>query len=168
VHFTPDSFLRLDPLINAINNAFASDKRFCVYFKDVGRLGGAGDPDIPLFTESLIEEVRAFLNAKLINPAQAARIDGEEPYICYASKPNSFVIRANGQVGKCTVALYDERNDLGRLNRDGTLQFNQSKFREWMRGFVALSEPELSCPLSAMNRALKNPAQREDRGSLAE
>jgi uncharacterized protein len=162
VHFTPDSVLQLDPLINAINDEFAADHRFCVYFKDVGRLGGPRDNAIRLFSERLIEDARAYLNAKLANPAQAGSLNAVEPYICYASKPTSFVIRPNGQVGKCTVALYDERNSLGRLNPDGTLSINQDKLRNWMRGFVGLSEPELACPLSAMNQELRGPIERED------
>lgn len=103
VHFTPDSILHLDPLIDAINHEFAADSRFCIYFKDVGRLGGPRDYAIRLFSDRLIEEARAHLNAKLANPAQAGSMDAHESYICYASKPTSFVIRSNGQVGKCTV-----------------------------------------------------------------
>jgi len=163
VHFTPDSFLRLDPLINAINDEFASDKRFCVYFKDIGRLGGSSDDSIRLFPNPSIAQVRTFLNTKLTNPAQAASLDADESYICYASKPNSLLIRANGQLGKCTVALYDDRNNLGRLNPDGTLQIDQNTLRGWMRGFVALSESELSCPLSAMNGDLSAPPERNGR-----
>jgi uncharacterized protein len=162
VHFTPDSVLQLDPLINAINEEFAADNRFCVYFKDVERLGGSQDDAIRLFSDRLIKEARANLNAKLANPAQAGSLDANEPYICYASKPTSLLIRPNGQVGKCTVALYDERNNLGRLNPDGTLSIDQEKLRSWMRGFSRLSEPELSCPLSAMNEEIRGPVKRED------
>jgi uncharacterized protein len=161
VHFTPDSVLQLDPLINAINEEFAADDRFCVYFKDVSRLGRPHDDATRLFSYRLIKEARAYLNAKLINQAQAASLDAFGSYICYASKPTSLLIRADGQVGKCTVALYDERNNLGRLNPDGTLLINQDKLRSWMRGFVGLSEPELACPLSAMNLELRAPVKRE-------
>jgi uncharacterized protein len=168
VHFTPDSVLQLDPLIRDINTEFAADDRFCVYFKDVGRLGGQHDDGIRLFSERLIEEARAHLNAKLANPAQAASLTAAESYICYASKPTSLIIRANGQVGKCTVALYDERNNIGRLNPDGTLSIDQHKLRGWMRGFNGLNEAELSCPYSAMNRGLKSQPKREDSFTFVE
>lgn len=59
-------------------------------------------------------------------------------------------------------SLYDERNNLGKLNADGTLSINQEKLRSWMRGFTRLNEFELSCPLSAMNREHGAAVERED------
>lgn len=76
------------------------------------------------------------------------------PYICYASKPNSLLIRADGRIGKCTVALNDRRNDIGRLNADGTLSINNSKLRPWIRGFGNLDENVLGCPLAGLSGAL--------------
>lgn len=162
VHFTPDTVLELDPLIRDINSEFAADHRFCVYFKDVGRLGGSQDQEIRLFSHRLIEEAKSHLKAKLANPHQAASLEDDEPYICYASKPTSFIVRPNGQIGKCTVALYDDRNSIGQLNADGTLSISQQRLRNWMRGFVDLDEATLSCPLSAMNGKLKEPLEREN------
>lgn len=71
-------------------------------------------------------------------------------YICYAAKPNSLLIRANGRVGKCTVALYDERNDIGQLNPDGTFTLDQDKIKPWMRGLENLDADSLGCPLSGL------------------
>ncbi|MDB5431628.1 MAG: radical protein [Caulobacter sp.] len=71
-------------------------------------------------------------------------------YICYAAKPNSILIRANGRIGKCTVALYDERNDIGCLNADGTFTIDQDKVKPWMRGLSDLDPASLGCPLSGM------------------
>ncbi|MCA1709363.1 MAG: hypothetical protein LC808_41230, partial [Actinobacteria bacterium] len=70
----------------------------------------------------------------------------DSAYICYASKPNSLMIRPDGAVGKCTVALKDARNNLGRINPDGTLEIDQAKVKPWIRGFVSLNEVELACP----------------------
>jgi uncharacterized protein len=162
VHFTPDSIIQLDPLIAALNEKFGVDERFCIYFKDVGRLGGPNDDSIKLFSDERIEESRSYLISKLANPVQAGVLEANEAYICYASKPNSLVIRPNGQLGKCTVALYDERNNLGTINSDGSLSIHQEKLRSWMRGFIGPSEPELSCPFSAMNREVSVPPLRKD------
>lgn len=78
------------------------------------------------------------------------------PYICYASKPNSLLIRADGRIGKCTVALNDRRNDVGRLNPDGTLAIDNPKLRPWIRGFEHLDEGVLGCPLAALPGALQS------------
>lgn len=81
------------------------------------------------------------------------------PYICYASKPNSLLIRADGRIGKCTVALNDSRNDIGRLNPDGTLSIDNPKLRPWIRGFERLDESVLGCPLAGLPGALQKELQ---------
>lgn len=77
------------------------------------------------------------------------------PYICYASRPNSLLVRADGRIGKCTVALNDTRNDVGRLNDDGTVFIDNPKLRPWIRGFENLDEGVLGCPLSDLPGALE-------------
>lgn len=73
-----------------------------------------------------------------------------EPYICYAAKPNSILIRSNGRIGKCTVALSDDRNDLGYLKEDGTLHINNNKLTPWIRGLGSLSNSATGCPMVNM------------------
>ncbi len=68
-------------------------------------------------------------------------------YICYAAKANSLLIRANGRVGKCTVALNDDRNDIGSLNEDGTVAIDNSKLKPWLRGLDDFNVDTLGCPL---------------------
>lgn len=77
------------------------------------------------------------------------------PYICYASKPNSLLVRADGRIGKCTVALNDPRNDIGQLNPDGSLAIDNPRLRPWVRGFENLDEDALGCPLAGMASALR-------------
>ena len=45
--------------------------------------------------------------------------------ICYAARPNAFVIRSDGRVAKCTVAFEDDRNTIGRLEANGDLVVDQ-------------------------------------------
>lgn len=39
--------------------------------------------------------------------------NGALAQVCYASYPHSMVFRANGKIGKCTVALDHPQNQLG-------------------------------------------------------
>jgi uncharacterized protein len=78
-----------------------------------------------------------------LNPAEPD--DGASP--CYAARANSFVIRSDGRVGKCTVALDDDRNTVGHLSADGRLILDASRIRPWIRGLVSLDPTELHCPL---------------------
>jgi uncharacterized protein len=66
--------------------------------------------------------------------------------MCYASKPNSFLIRPNGQIRKCTVALDDPINNVGYLNPDGTLEIDNDVLRQWFIGLETLDLETLKCP----------------------
>ncbi|HTK08174.1 MAG TPA: radical SAM protein [Ktedonobacteraceae bacterium] len=162
VHFSPENFQELDRLIEAINHEFADDRRFTVYFKSIERLGGPHDSTIRRFSYRLTTEVKRVLESKLKYEMQIYRNPEEQPYICYASKPNSFIFRANGDVAKCTVALSDERNRIGELQQDGTIHIDQPKLRPWIRGFASLNEQELACPYRGMNGTVKGGEDRED------
>ena len=70
-----------------------------------------------------------------------------EPYICYAAKPNSLLIRANGRLGKCTVAFNDERNDLGHIDGEGLLHIDNNKLRPWFQGIQTLDVEATACPV---------------------
>jgi uncharacterized protein len=73
-----------------------------------------------------------------------------EPYICYAGKPNSLLIRSNGRIGKCTVAFDDDRNDVGYLNLDGSVVINNEKYQHWIRGLGTLESEITGCPIKSM------------------
>lgn len=73
-----------------------------------------------------------------------------EPYICYAGKPNSLLIRSNGRIGKCTVAFEDERNDLGYLSAEGKIIANQEKYKPWFQGIEMLDTEMTGCPIKEM------------------
>jgi uncharacterized protein len=166
-HFSPDSVATIDRLIAFINDEFAGDMRFRVYFKSIERLGGKNDPNITRFIEPVEDEVKAYLESKLNVPGQTYDMPIDEQYICYASKPNSLMIRADGSIGKCTVALYDTRNALGHILPDGTLDIDSSKLRLWANGFATLNSDELACPYSVMNGGSTSNVVTPDRGLVA-
>jgi uncharacterized protein len=71
-------------------------------------------------------------------------------YVCYASKANSLAIRADGGIAKCTVALYDARNSVGKLQDDGTVSIDRERLLPWLRGLESLKPSELACPYNGM------------------
>lgn len=81
---------------------------------------------------------------------RASEIVAGSPYVCYAAQPNSLLIRANGRIGKCTVALSDERNDLGYIKADGTVVIDRAKLQPWIEGLSTLNVAAVNCPLSVM------------------
>ena len=81
-------------------------------------------------------------------------------YICYASRANSLLVRSNGRIGKCTVALNDSRNDIGKLLEDGTVEIDHDKLRPWLRGLSDLSPDVLGCPLATLPWPQAEPTRR--------
>ena len=149
IHFTVDTFNQLDPLIEDIKKEFLPDSRFSIFFKAIERLGGSNDTSIKLFSPTEKEEALRSLQTKLFgeNLASSRNISVEDDYVCYASRPNSLIIRSNGDVGKCTVALYDERNKIATLQPDGTLKLIPGRLAPWVRGTKTLDPDTLACPL---------------------
>lgn len=75
---------------------------------------------------------------------------GESSYrACYASQLNSLVLRADGTINKCTVALSDPMKYLGKISEDGKISIDIDKFKWWTRGNSSGNELELRRPFKA-------------------
>lgn len=74
----------------------------------------------------------------------------DEPYICYAARANSLLVRANGRLGKCTVAFHDARNDIGSILEDGSINIDNKKLQPWIRGLGTLNAEDVGCPIQHM------------------
>jgi uncharacterized protein len=152
LHFTAETFQLIDPLLEDIKREFLPDYRFSAYFKSIEHLGGLNDASIKIFSETEKNAAIKTLEAKLFGENLQSPQNGAVPdeYVCYAARPNSLVIRANGSVGKCTVALSDERNNIGTLRPDGRLDLIPGRFAPWVRGIQTLDPDVLGCPLVSL------------------
>jgi uncharacterized protein len=151
VHATPENHAALPALVEKLNHSLEDDTRFHVYFKRIGKLGGPNDGRMRVLDRHAEGDIAATLRAQL-RPSLREPLR-EEAYVCYAASPNSLAIRADGRIAKCTVALRDERNHLGRISSDGSVSIDQDKLRMWMRGFATQDVGELACPMHGMGEA---------------
>jgi uncharacterized protein len=160
VHITPDNRDSVSQLVDEIAREFAGDSRYKVLFKPIGNYGGPNShliKTIPLREMlSFIPRLQAVLESARVGNCSAGAAESDTggdaagmPYICYASKPNSFVVRSDGSIGKCTVALYDPRNSVGRLTSEGGIELNDN-VGLWMRGFKDLDLNALRCPMHGL------------------
>lgn len=147
LHLTGENHASAARLVELFNREIGLDGRFSLYFKEVERLGGPNDAALSLLSGADRSRVRGDLGSRLLNRRQEfSLVAPGEAYICYASKPNSLAIRADGTVAKCTVALRDDGNAIGKLAEDGSLEISQDKFRNWLHGWQSLDVKSLSCP----------------------
>jgi uncharacterized protein len=148
VHLTPAGLPRMPDFLARVRDTFLSDARFSVLLKTVERLGGPHDADLEILDKRSRPEVLARLNAVLATSGRPASCPdaGPDAVVCYAARPNSLVIRANGRLGKCTVSLDSPHNDLGRLRPDGTLDIRNDRLGPWLRGWETGDRDALHCP----------------------
>ena len=152
VHIHQENVESVKVLIGKIAREFGADTRFRIFMKAVGNWGGDSVKSMALIRESgaVIAELEALLVEHKWYDTRTSKPGPVGFMMCYAAKPNSLVIRADGSVAKCTVALHDPRNRVGTLNDDGTVTLENEKMRTFMRGFQSLDEQALECPMRGM------------------
>lgn len=152
IHYKPDTWLQVLDLVDDLKRNLLDDPRFKVKFESVGKWGGENDANFEVFEQDDAELVRKKLLARLEHTPSTDRFDESEQYICYASKANNMIIRADGRIAKCTVALSSPHNDVGRIDPDGTLTIYQERYKQWLIGLQTGNEQQLSCPAGTVLR----------------
>ncbi len=143
IHIDDDTRFKMDPLLDLIRKELIQDGRFTYFFRVLSKLGGPNDHLLHVISAkeetSIVESLERSLGG--------GNFKRKSDYpLCYASHANSIVIRSNGDLGKCTVALYDERNKIGTLRPDGTLEIIPTRLTPWIRGIASMDSKELACP----------------------
>ncbi|MDR3116246.1 MAG: SPASM domain-containing protein [Bifidobacteriaceae bacterium] len=120
----------MNRLIDSFKKDFGNDKRFRLYFVNVNYWSKNNistilkrDIRAELFEKAIAKNVSVMNMKAFINPCA----------ICYAAYENSYVFGSDGLVYKCTVALYDKRNIIGKILNDGTVLISQSKHNLWLK-----------------------------------
>ncbi len=130
-----DNDLGMPEFIRELKEHFSDDPRFFVNFFPVGQWGGPNDDELHVLPQdravkSVLSLCETSVDHGLSNVLDYLLKPGGS--VCYAAKPNSFVIGSDGNVYKCTVALYHDKNLVGKIDRDGTMQLDLDKFALWI------------------------------------
>lgn len=154
MHVSRENVENIAKLAELVGVNFGSDPRFSVHFHRITNLGGANGALI-----SSLPEVDYRRHIKKLGSALGLSYNSELTYvdnkeICYAAKANSLLIRSNGRLGKCTVALSDSRNDIGHITPDGLLHINNAKLQNWFNGYHDFDAQSLGCPFSNLGARL--------------
>jgi uncharacterized protein len=147
IHLTNSNLLSIKELLRKISEAFGGDHRFSVLLMPIGRWGGSNDESLPVLSPRQAKEVMARLRGLLDGVRIADEAIEAEHSVCYAAKANSFAIRSDGSVAKCTVALSDSRNCVGQLSEDGKIVLDRGNLDLWLRGLETGDPTDLACPL---------------------
>ncbi|HSQ60756.1 MAG TPA: radical SAM protein [Acidobacteriota bacterium] len=150
LHVDRENASSIPEFLDEFRETFGDDPRFMLFIRGLSRLGGARDESLAVLEgeerRRTIEDLRSEAAKRGIPLAPVPT----EPGVCYAARGNSFVIRADGRVNKCTVALERPENQVGRIRADGALQLRADLVRPWMRGFDTSDRAVLACPMKGL------------------
>lgn len=152
IHYTPDNLKEILKYKRELMAMFGGDKRFKFFFRPLSRLGGENDSCIKLFSKEEVQRINELFTDV---PKENLFTIPKEGEICYAARPNSFAVRPNGTLVKCTVSLEDPSNHVGSINQDGTLKIDDERMWPWISGFLNANAEEMRCPLKKMYKDLE-------------
>lgn len=100
--------------------------------------------------QTWMEVKRSLLAQEKTTPSEylASLVSKPGKMACYAGKPNSVVIGADGRLYKCTVAFDLPENQIGFIRPDGELEIDPEREKQWT-GQNFLTDPVCgSCAFS--------------------
>lgn len=142
-HLTAINKESVESLLHEIYETFGNDTRYFVHLKEVSALGGKNDDKMCLLSSEGKRKIITEIKEKY---SYLQFVDIGKDYICYAARPNTFAIRSDGSIIKCTVAMNTPLNHVGKLLPDGTLDIDANKFFLWSQGFDDMDKQKLDCP----------------------
>lgn len=146
LHVTSQNYDSFPLLAKHLEQKFGGDSRFKVYFKSIEDLGGPGSSaGIKLKSSQDIHQLESLFPSDMI-----AERSQSNPKVCYAAAGNSLVIRSTGDISKCTVALDNPLNVVGRINRDGTISSDSQRFGKWVSTLFRPNDAR--CPLISVGQ----------------
>ncbi len=149
LHLDAKNVKNTPSFINQFRGQFGGDSRFRLFIRPLSRLGGPNDPNLAVLDPMEAADIaKGFaLECGKLGIPNKTMAEGEDVPICYASKMNAWVVRSNGRLNKCTVALDSEVNDVGYLSADGSFFLDKTRLKPWIRGLDSKDAGELGCPL---------------------
>lgn len=150
LQITRDNLHAIEQLLPLLARELAGDRRFSIIFKAIRRFGGPNDEELPTLPAEQEGEILGRLVARTIELGLNEKQDvfarpGTLPG-CYAAALGSYVVRSNGELAKCTVALSHPNNRIGALQPDGTVSIDSTKMTGWLRGALTGDTASMKCP----------------------
>ncbi|MBZ9715008.1 radical SAM/SPASM domain-containing protein [Deinococcus multiflagellatus] len=166
INFSPDNYAQTPEFITLLGDTFGHDPRFQLHTHPVGRWGGEQDDQLNVYDQDDGFDLAIPLYEHARTCGLSMRHANLNPFgsVCYAARGNSFAIRTSGQVVKCTVALDDERNHVGHLHADGTLQIDQARLRPWVQDNALTDATCQSCAIRPSCHGAACPLEKMDHG----
>jgi uncharacterized protein len=133
INYNQQVLRELPELLGLLAKEFGGDSRLCVVPRPVGYWGGPNDGCFDTGDSGDMFDVMEMALRYGLRSAHFLKT-AMQPHgsVCYAANPHSLVVGADGTLYKCTVALDDDRNHVGRLHPDGRVELDMDRFGLWV------------------------------------
>lgn len=156
LHVDRDNYGSLPKFIGDYGQAFGDDTRFKLFLRRISYFGGLNDSTLPVF-ENKEGQRKELALSRLARKLHIANVTSKHfEHICSAAQANSFVVRADGRLNKCSLALNEKMNQVGRIRKDGRLDIDASRMRVWIRGIASGNSRELECPRRGYSEPIRD------------
>ncbi len=150
LHLNKNNYEGISKFIDKLSEDFAYDDRFLLFIRGLSKLGGKNDNDLPVIENP--EIVKNMITTLTLKARKLhLTLYRDACIMCYDASFSEYVIRSDGSIQKCTVALYDDKNTIWKINEDGTVNINTDKLTYWVRGQLSGNPAQLKCPLRSKN-----------------
>jgi uncharacterized protein len=139
INFDNTNMMKLRPLFEEFKERLYLDARFEVYFFPVGKWGGPNDATLDICQDSATAATFLSKQAREYGLKTGSLTTALTPgggNVCYAARPYSYIIGADGKIMKCTVVLdTDKMNIVGQLSEQGEMKLDDGRFAAWVRPY---------------------------------
>ncbi len=136
INFDEQNLVNVPELLNELSLLFKGDRRFQLLIRPVGCWGGPQDDRIPVCDRTSADYHLWELTNQGIElgiPLSETIGDSLLPSgsVCYAAKSNSMVVSSNGNLHKCSIALDEDTNRVGKIHSNGNMDLDMEKISMW-------------------------------------
>jgi len=139
-NFTQESMKELYDYLSFMEKIIGDDSRFSLFLRSVNDLGGDSIEEMSSElldkdeSEDLYSMAASYKHRLYYTQHEMCLEPGG--LVCYAGKPNDYLIQSDGTISKCSCALYSQVNKIGNVKNTGTFDIDSNKHSKWIRNTV--------------------------------
>ncbi len=146
VNVTDSIYQNLEECLDFFDKEFGDDRRFTFLLRPVGDWGGTR---IEKFKGELVGGMHKIYKKMLeasISLDHRVYFELLTDAMCETAKRNSYVIKPDGSIGKCTMYLDDKENEVGIL-KNGKIIWNNERLSRWICQGMDIAQKCNKCAL---------------------
>jgi uncharacterized protein len=148
LHITREGKESIEEAVDTIGRELLDDERFSIIIRPISVMGVNKNSIPDSVTSEYLKNLERRIERKSALRDYVASDFAEE--VCYAAKINSLMVRSDGTLGKCTVMLGDDANNIGRILQDGTVSLNRERLLNWIRPSLNGRVETARCPAKSV------------------